>query len=127
MTALALILFSLQPSLAEPATDHVDALELNSFYDESGRLVFDQVIFWHWHADGLHVQAWRLVKEPNQLPARDRNGEWYVLWFDGDRSRLVRSDSYLRTWTQTDRELDDRDWWPKCRRAGIGNTPEAGP
>src|SRR5580765_6538688 len=51
--------------------DRVDMMEVNHFYDEHGRLVFDQVIFYDWSAadSHYHVRAWRLLKNPTQLPA----------------------------------------------------------
>ena len=51
------------------ARESVDLIELNHFYDEQGRLVFDQVIFYDWSAADAryNVRAWRLVK--NSGPA----------------------------------------------------------
>ena len=59
------------------AREKVDLMEVNHFYDEQGRLVFDQVIFYDWSPDHSRymVRAWRLVKNPAQLPERD--------WRDG--------------------------------------------
>ena len=62
------------------AREAVDLIELNHFYDEHGRLVFDQVIFYDWSKDDARymVRAWRLVKNPAQLPQRDWKGDGYL-------------------------------------------------
>ena len=101
--------------------DRVDIIEVNHFYDEAGRPVFDQVIFWHWHDDGSqHVRAWRLWKTPSQNPWRDRRyGGWVSIWLDGDRLRSIRGQSLRETWTQHDPELDDRQFFPAHLRRGL--------
>lgn len=106
------------------ARESVDLIELNHFYDEHGRLVFDQVIFYDWSsADARYnVRAWRLVKNPAQLPQRDWSGpaasagNYSAMWQDGDQLRQVRSQSFRETWTQYDPELVEREYLPKERR-----------
>jgi hypothetical protein len=101
------------------ARETVDLVEVNHFYDEQGRLVFDQTIFYDWSADnGRHmVRAWRLVKNPAQLPQRDWNDGGYVsIWHDGDVLRHVRATSIRETWTQYDPELVEREFLPKEHR-----------
>lgn len=67
--------------------DACDVVELNHFYDDQGRHVFDQVIFYVWD-DGRRrhqVLDWRLVKSPAILPQRiwRAAGErWQCLWVD---------------------------------------------
>jgi hypothetical protein len=103
-------------------TDAADVIELNHLYDGDGRPVFDQVIFWQWHADegAYHVLAWRLWKSPAQTPWREwLAGGFVTTWFDGDRLRLVRSRSYRETWTQHDPELEDRQLLPAHERRGL--------
>jgi hypothetical protein len=98
-------------------------MEVNHFYDEQGRLVFDQIIFYDWSADDARymVRAWRLVKNPNQLPQRDwKSGGYVALWQDsgqgGEVLRHVHSKSIRETWTQYDPELVEREYLPKERR-----------
>lgn len=103
-------------------TDAADVVELNHFYDGDGRPVFDQVIFWQWHADegAYHVCAWRLWKLPSQTPWRDWFAGGYVTaWFDGERLRVVRAHSLRETWTQHDPELEDRQLLPAHERRGL--------
>jgi hypothetical protein len=106
------------------ARESVDLIELNHFYDEHGRLVFDQVIFYDWSsADARYnVRAWRLVKNPAQLPQRDwsrpaaSTGSYSAMWQDGEQLRHVQSQSFRETWTQYDPELVEREYLPKERR-----------
>jgi hypothetical protein len=104
------------------ARETVDLLEVNHFYDEHGRLVFDQVIFYDWSADDARymVRAWRMVKNPAQLPQRDWSanggGGYFTVWQDGELLRHVRSQSMRETWTQYDPELIEREYLPKERR-----------
>ncbi|MBW8883626.1 MAG: hypothetical protein JF612_02375 [Planctomycetia bacterium] len=99
--------------------ESVDLIELNHFYDEHGRLVFDQVIFYDWAAGEAryNVRAWRLVKNPAQLPQRDwRLGGYSAMWQDGEQIRYIHSKSIRETWTQYDPELVEREYLPKERR-----------
>ena len=99
--------------------ESVDLIEVNHFYDEQGRLVFDQVIFYDWapRDSRYMVRAWRLVKSPSQLPKQDfREGGYTAVWHDGDILRHVRAESKRETWTQYDPELVEREFLPKERR-----------
>jgi hypothetical protein len=101
------------------ARETVDLIEINHFYDEHGRLVFDQVIFYDWSAGDARymVRAWRLVKNPAQLPHRDwKDGGYSAFWQDGEQLRHVRSSSIRESWTQYDPELVEREYLPKERR-----------
>jgi hypothetical protein len=103
----------------DTARETVDLIELNHFYDEHGRLVFDQVIFYDWSAgEGRYnVRAWRLVKNPAQLPQRDwKDGGYSAMWQDGEQIRHIRSKSISETWTQYDPELVEREYLPKEKR-----------
>ena len=105
--------------MEDVTSDEVDLIEVNHFYDEHGRLVFDQVIFYDWStSDGRYqVCAWRLLKTPAQVPYRHWSGEGFVTtWHDGDVLRRVSGKSFRETWTQFDPELVERDFLPKDRR-----------
>jgi hypothetical protein len=140
MNCLLLLLLSILPH-DDVLRDEVDLVELNHFYDEHGRLVFDQVIFYNWcdnvivpaqeetpnetgmrilpaipefEGSRYQVVAWRLVKNPNILPQRDwRLGGYRCLWHDGEALRLVRAKSFNETWTQEDPELTERRYLAK--------------
>jgi hypothetical protein len=150
-----------QPALSEPVVDRVDLVEVNHFFDEQGRLVFDQVIFYDWRPsddtyiieeDYYHVSlegggfvtkyfdgqsitfwqpeairvprereeshpwqcvAWRLVKNPAQLPYRATTGEYHAVWNDGEVMRKVVATHYRESWTQHDPELWEREFLAK--------------
>jgi hypothetical protein len=97
----------------------VDLIEVNHLYDEQGRLVFDQIIFYDWSPRDSHymVRAWRLVKSPAQLPKQDfRTGGYTAVWHDGEVLRHVWAQSKRETWTQYDPDLIEREFLPKERR-----------
>ncbi len=102
--------------------DEVDLIEVNHFFDEHGRLVFDQVIFYEWSASNsrYHVRAWRLLKSPSQVPSRCwERGDFFSTWQDGDTLREVRAPQYRETWTQYDPELAERAFLPKEKRRAL--------
>jgi hypothetical protein len=101
------------------ASEQVDLMEVNHFYDDQGRHVFDQVIFYDWaEGHGRHmVRAWRLVKNPAQLPQRNWKDDTYTaLWHDNEVLRKVQAKSMRESWTQYDPELAEREYLPKERR-----------
>ena len=110
--------FGLNP-VEDVASDRVDLVELNHFYDEKGRLVFDQIIFYDWSPanNRYNVRAWRLLKTPAQVPYRSwPRGEYVAVWHDGEILRKVRADSLRESWTQYDPELVEREFLPKEKR-----------
>lgn len=104
--------------------DRVDVLELNRVYDDEGRPVLTQMIFWDWHERDarLHVVAWRLWKDESPLPTRDWScGEFVLLWNDGELLREVRAAAWRESWTQFDPELHDRNVFSKENRRGLSH------
>ena len=102
--------------------DRVDVIELNHFYDDCGRHVFDQVIFWdfNWRLSRMEVRAWRMVKSKHQLPRIDHGREdAFTLWNDGSVPREVRAPILRESWEQCDPELVNREMVPKERRRGL--------
>jgi hypothetical protein len=86
-------------------------IEVNNFYDESARLVFEQQIVWDWCdcEERYQVRDWRLIKSPNQYPVRDRiYGGYVATWQDGEHMRQIRAASMRETWTQYDVEVEER-------------------
>jgi hypothetical protein len=118
---LAAVALALAPT-NDVAHDVVDLIEVNHFYDEHGRLVFDQVIFYDWCGSQCRyqVRAWRLLKTPAQVPQKNfHTGEYETVWHDGDVLRRVRAKSFRESWTQHDPELRERDYLPKDKRAEL--------
>ena len=101
------------------ATERVDLIEVNHFYDDQGRLVFDQLLFYDWSHDDARYQlrAWRMVKNSSQLPQRNwQSGGYSSVWQDGEVLRKVVSPTTRESWTQYDPELTEREFLPKERR-----------
>lgn len=120
MTTLALLLLSILPR--DPtARDAVDLYEVNHFFDDCGRLVFDQAIMWRWcdHDCRHHVVAWRLIKHAGQLPQRSIRGGYTSVWTDGETLRRVDAASVRETFAQYDPELVERDYLPREERRGL--------
>ncbi len=102
--------------------DRVDLIELNRVYDDEGRPAITQMIFWDWTpADGrFHVVAWRLWKQAEMQPTRDwAQGEYVLLWHDGELLREVRAPAWRESWTQHDPEMEDRRQLAKGERRGL--------
>lgn len=104
------------------ARESCDVIEVNAFYGDDGKLIFDQAIFWDWSdRDARYmVRAWRLIRHPSQLPQRDwEHGGYVTSWHDGELLRHVRAKSIRETWLQYDPELVERNWLPRERRAEL--------
>lgn len=115
---LALSSFAISPR-EDVATERVDLIEVNHFYDEQGRLVFDQLLFYDWsHNDGRYqLRAWRMVKNNSQLPHRNwQTGDYVATWQDGDVLRKISAPTTRESWTQYDPELTEREFLPKEKR-----------
>lgn len=95
--------------------DSVDVIERNSFYDDCGRRVFVQWIFWSYCHGRLHVTAWRLDKDD----ASFQDNPPRLVWTEDNRIREVRAASWRETWTQWDPELSEREILPVDRRKGL--------
>jgi len=101
------------------AHERVDLIEINHFYDEHGKRVFDQIIFYDWCPveSRYQVRAWRLLKSPYQLPQRRWEQRDYIAsWHDGDVYRQIIAKTVRETWTQYDPELVEREYLPKEKR-----------
>jgi hypothetical protein len=113
------------PPREDVASEQVDLIEVNHFYDDQGRHVFDQVIFYDWDENHSRhmVRAWRLVKNPSQLPQRNWKDDTYsALWYDNDALRKVQAKSMRESWTQYDPELVEREYLPKEKRKELRPT-----
>ncbi len=101
--------------------EEVDLIELNHFYDENGRHVYDQVIFYEWASDlqEFHVRAFCLVDARESVRAqpihRIESDRWRVRWYDKEHRVLKQNDSHFfrETWSQVDPERLDKKNWTK--------------
>lgn len=115
--------------------DTVSVQEYNHFYDEKGKLVFDQIIYYEWQPYAVmredeegkqwpesgwryQVVDWRLCRGTgNEIPEYNhRLGRWVAVFKDGEAIRRIESASFRETWTQVDPELAERSWLDKDRR-----------
>lgn len=106
------------------ARESCDRITVNSFYDDQARLVFDQLLFEDWDHDAgrFQLRAWRMVKHPNQLPRLNHATRRHeCLLMDGDAERVISSPVTMRTTTQYDPELTEREHLPKERRRELLN------
>ncbi len=130
--AVCLTALTLSPA-DEVTVDQVDLVEINHFYDDQGRLVFDQLIYYDWSSvqHRYQVRDWRLLKTPTQVPLRDwRTGCYVSEWEDFKQRnglRRVKSKSVRETWTQYDPELVEREFLAQEKRAELTRIPAAAP
>lgn len=106
--------------LIEPIFDEIEVIELNHFYDDVGRLVFDQLIFWRAdHRGVLQVGAWMLAKRGTltEVPCVGRRA--FLLSTGDAPDRVIHAKSYLQTHTQHDIEMTDRTRLPKNMRVPL--------
>ncbi len=116
--AIALASFCLNP-VPDVTEDQVDLVEINHYYDEQGRLVFDQLIYYEWCPVQcrFNVRDWRLLKSPTQKPHRDwQRGGYVATWHDAGVLRRVHADQLNESWTQYDPELVERAYLPRDKR-----------
>ncbi len=115
-------LFAVSDPVEIAVREHVDLIEINHYFDDGGKPVFYQLIFYNWDEIGgrYNVVGWRLLKHETQVPQKNAaTGLYYSSWHDGSTLRLVETDRVLQTWTQYDPETRERLFLPKERRADL--------
>lgn len=114
-------LVALDKPLCAPLIDRVAVIEANHFYDEAGRHVFDQHIYYDACPDtgALRLRDWRLIKSGSQNCYRAPGGMIVSTWWDDGILRQVQAPEFRETWTQYDPELADRAEWPPEFRRGL--------
>lgn len=117
MRSLFLTLIITTSSLGEvryrPKTVRTDLIELNHFYDEKGKLVFNQFIFWDYVGSEKLVRAWRFDKGAYRLERK----RGYCRYLTDEV--IVVAPIFQETWTQYDPEVRNRKYLAKCYRRGI--------
>ncbi len=112
--------------------ESIDMIELNHFYDSSGRHIYDQVIFYHLAPETgkYRVRAWCLVEDRESLSRRPiRNpvtGRVRVEWYDGEHRvlRHLESSVYRESWTQVDPERMDKRYLDERLRLSLVQGPQ---
>lgn len=126
---MILLLLALAAILPDGNTlrERCDLIELNHFYDDQARHVFDQLLFYDWSFDDgrYQLRAWRMVKSQSQLPRFDHEQrQWVCEWLDGDNWRRIEAEAVRETWTQYDPELTEREFLPKEKRRDLRPIPK---
>ena len=114
------------------AEEYVDLIELNHFYDQQGRLVYDQVIFYERPPETgrFQVRAWCLVEDRedlNRRPIKNYQTQLYqVDWYDTDQRilRKVTSRLYRESWTQVDPERANKKLHDERLRISMIQNPK---
>lgn len=105
-------------------TEYVSRLEFNHLYDpHSGKELFTQVIAWR-HYDSVnreHVAFFWTVKDVPLFGHMEKYH--YVLKWHEDYIVIIKSDTFVETWTFTDPEMEDRQLFPKKERIGLNRYP----
>ncbi len=112
--------------------EFVDLIELNHFYDQRGRLVYDQVIFYELAPETgrFQVRAWCLVEDReclNRRPVKNDKTQLYqVDWFDTDQRllRKITSRLYRESWTQVDPERANKKFHDERSRIAMVQSPK---
>jgi hypothetical protein len=88
--------------------DYVERIEVNRVCNDSGQLVFRQIIFWGWYGAKWHVVDWRMWPDPRHVDCV--SGQYRARWHDNGVLREVRSPSYGETCgVGIDVEVADRE------------------
>jgi hypothetical protein len=105
--------------VATEVVDRVDLIEVNHLYDQQGRHVIDQLIFYDWDqvARRFQVRAWRLLKSDDHQPRRSwARDEYVATWRDQNIVRRVHAFQTRETWTNHDPEVLEREMYPMEQR-----------
>jgi len=117
--AFPLILDAREPgNIAERAAlvQNVDLIEVNHFYDENGKHVFDQLLFKDWsdRAGRHQVVDWKLIKSAHHTPQFNHaSNRWVLVYHDAGYMRVIYGTYKDESWTQYDPELIERKFLPK--------------
>jgi len=117
---------------SQVAEEYVDLIELNHFYDQQGRHVYDQVIFYEQTPETgrFQVRAWCLVEDRDSLnrrPVKNLESQIYqVDWFDTDQRMLrkITSHVFRESWTQVDPERVNKKIHDERSRIALVQNPK---
>lgn len=105
---LEIALLCLLPHTPEPI--RCDQIELNRVYNDDGHLWLKQVIFWRWEpAVGWVAEGWRRL-DHGRLRKTPHGWRWE------EPGLCVEAPLMRQSWTQYDREAENRDEWPVASR-----------
>ena len=127
-----IICATISPKGNHSVDEYVDLIELNHFYDQLGRPVYDQVIFYERAPETgrFQVRSWCLVEDReslNRRPIRNHETQLYqVDWFDTDQRllRKITSRLYRESWTQIDPERVNKRVHDERSRIAMAQSPK---
>jgi hypothetical protein len=120
LQAIVIACLCIVPQPSTVLRESVAAVERNFYFDDAGRLIFEQVLFVDVVAGDEQIVAWRLIKDPAIVPKRDwQTGGYVATWMDGEQVRQVRTNSTRETFTQFDPETAARETLPQEKRRGL--------
>lgn len=94
--------------------EEVSLIEYNHVYNKNNSHCFDQVIFYHYHAETgkFHVRGFFLIRadRSNKPPLSDRRGWYHVEYIDESQGvlRKIKSKLYKESWSTSDPEQEDK-------------------
>lgn len=114
MTPALTIIIAMTLPHTETVQERCDVIERNVYFDtDTGTVEFDQHIFWRFNAATcrLEVIDWRKF-DGQSVRIHHENGHAYLLWHDGSVVREMRAPLTLETYSDYDREVEDRYYFP---------------
>ena len=113
--------FAASPASVELPTERVDLIERNAYYDQDGKLLLTQALFFEWcdREARYQVLAWRLIKTPANEPRPCRDGGYEMIWSEGGKLLRVTAPAMRESFTQFDPEIAEQKHLPKDQRKGI--------
>ena len=95
------------------------AIELNTVYSRTGGETLTQWILWDSYEDtGVVCRGWKMLAGERLTRS---GGKWAMVWNRGGVLHRVSAPLFLRTHTQRDPEVDDRELFPVNHRRFIWN------
>lgn len=132
LSLLLAFVLSVPIRIEDQATEYVDLIETNHYFDHQGRLVYDQVVFYERTptTGKFQVRAWCLVDDREYLNRRpvknETTGLYQVDWYDTDKRilRKLTSRLFRESWSQVDPERDNKRFHPERLRVELVKKPE---
>jgi RNA polymerase sigma factor (sigma-70 family) len=96
-----------------------DRIEINRTYSDTGKVCCEQLIAWSWTGHRFDVDWYLLLPDCERLEFYETpRGREVTFWRNGEYYRVACA-TVTVTHTQTDPELDNRQWRPHIVRPGL--------
>lgn len=94
---------------------HCETVELNRVFVGGDSLTLEQYIFW----DGADCLDWRISHKVKKPRYNWQTGYWVMRWIEGGAVVEVKSRAFREVWSQDDRELGEREYYPEAMRRKV--------